>query len=209
VVDSGSADPYTDSLGHIWHADQAYVPGLTAWGYLPAGASTYANNHTIAGASEPILYQTERWWHESGGYRAEVPNGYYRVELRFAEIYPWAGLGGRVFSIAIEGARLVAGLDVAARVGRYVAYDLTLDTYVGDGLLSLDLLAQVGGPAIKAWAILPVAPCGEGATPTPTSVAGVAHYRVNAGGEAYVDAAAQTWAADQPTRREDGATSAA
>lgn len=208
-VASGRTTSYTDSTGKVWPADQVYRPGVTTWGYIEAAKSaTYATSHAISNTSDPPLYQVERWWTGNGGYRAELPNGYYRVALGFAEIYPWATRGARVFDVAVQGVTMMRDLDVAARVGQYTAYTVTLDANVTNGLLSIDFLSHAGSPAIQSIAVFTLTECDGGATgptPTPTATATPtqaasatgALYRVNAGGASYVDAQGYTWAADK------------
>jgi len=202
-VNSGGPQ-YVDSTGAIWWADQPYTPTITTWGFVPAANNlTYAVAHSINSTADPVLYQTERWWTGNGGYRADLPNGFYRLQLKFAEIYQWAARDTRVFDVAVEGYRLVQNLDVLRSAGLFSAYDVQLDVAVTDGQLTIDLLARVGSPAIKAIAVYPLAACGASAPPTPTptatAVAPVSSvvYRVNAGGAAYVDGAGNTWSADQ------------
>jgi len=204
-VNSGGLE-YLDSTNALWWADQPYTPTLTTWGWVPAPANTvFATSQAINNTTDPVLYQTERWWPGNGGYRAEVANGFYRVQLKFAEIYPWAARDTRVFDVAIEGYRLVQNLDVVRAANPFTAHDVQLDVAVNDGLLSIDLLARVGNPAIKAVAVYPLAACGGATphTPTPTATAttvvpvATVAYRVNAGGGAYVDGAGNAWSADQ------------
>ena len=91
-----AACPTPSGDGQLWLPDQPYT-GTVSWGYVPAtsSSSVYATIRTIAGADDQPIYQTERWWSGSGGYRFDVSNGYYRVVLKFAEIYPWAARGSR------------------------------------------------------------------------------------------------------------------
>ena len=89
-----------------------------------------------------------------------MPNGYYRVEMRFAEIDASMKVNARVFSVALQGRTVVSSLDVMAIMGLYTAYDVTADTYVGTGRLDLDLLPIKGAPGIQAVAVYPLATCG-------------------------------------------------
>ena len=84
-------------------ADRAYSAANT-YGYtLPGNAFTYSTGSAIANTVDDTLYQSERYWNASGGgYRFDVPNGQYQVDLKFAEIYQTAA-GRRVFDVVIEG----------------------------------------------------------------------------------------------------------
>lgn len=171
-ADSGASAAYTDSQGFTWLADQAYAAGVTLWGYT-AGGAAYNTTSAIRNTGDPRLYQSERWWSESGGYRFDLPNGYYSVTLKFAEIYPYTTLGGRVFDVRMEGATVTANLDVMKQAGHYGAYDLTALAYVADGALNVDFVKKAGNPAVNALAVVGMEPCPATPTPsaTPTSTA--------------------------------------
>lgn len=79
----GSA--YTDGLGKLWSADQAYTTG--GWGYA-TGGSAYSTVDAIANTTDDPLYQSERYV-TSGNleYRFTVSNGTYNVTIKYAEIY--------------------------------------------------------------------------------------------------------------------------
>jgi hypothetical protein len=94
-----------------------------------------------------------------------VPNGYYRVDMRFAEITASTKVNGRVFAIALQGRTVVSGVDVMAAVGLYTAYDLVLDTYVDTGRLDLDLIGIKDAPGIQALSVSPLALCSGVGTP--------------------------------------------
>ena len=213
-VNAGGPE-YTDSAGNLWNADQVYTSG--GWGYTPAGAGSYNTASPIGGTVDQALYQTERWGMAS--YRFTVPNGPYQVTLKFAEIYQFAYLGGRVFDVKIEGATVLANLDIYSQAGVNRAKDFTFSTQVNDGLLDISFVSKAGSPKINAIAITspgggssstatptatPAVPGGTAtntptATPTsdPSSPPTYA-MRVNAGGPAYTDSNGASWNADQP-----------
>ncbi len=216
-VDVGSAISYTDSFGHIWAADQAYAPGQNTWGYTAPGF-VYSTQHAIAATDDPKLYQTERWWPNSGGYRFSVANGNYEVTLKLAEIYAWASTGSRVFAVTIENSVVMTHLDVVQLAGQYTAYDVKFSVTVQDGLLNVDFRSEQGSPSLKAIMYERMATCGTGgpatptatpqppvsASPTPsaTPVAGAAPrcapLRIDAGATvAHSDSMGSVWRADQ------------
>src|SRR5262249_19011404 len=79
---------YTDSLAQNWAADTGFS-GTT---------SLFSVTVPIAGATEPYLYQSERWSSSTFQYQFSVPNGNYTVDLKFAEIYLTMA-GQRVFNV--------------------------------------------------------------------------------------------------------------
>lgn len=140
---NAGAGAYVDSLGHSWLEDTAYDPGLR-WGYLviPGQPSlTYSTGSPIAGTADPEIYRSERFWNAPNttyvyGYRFDVPNGQYRVELGFAEIY-WEQPGARVFNVHVED-RVIGPLDIYALVGANAAFSRAVIVTVNDGILNLD-----------------------------------------------------------------------
>ncbi len=161
---------YTDGSGNIWVADRAYSTG--SFGYTSAGnPGTYFRVVAIGGTVDDTLYQTERNWQASGGgYRFDVPNGQYQVDLEFAEIYAGTSGGQRVFDIVIQGAIVRSNLDIVSTVGSANAYDLRFVTTVSAGHLDISFTKRVGWPKISALHILPLAPVGTATvTQTPSN----------------------------------------
>ena len=212
-VNAGGPE-HTDSNGQVWSGDQVYTSG--GWGYLPGGAGSYSTASLIGDTADQALYQTERWG--MSAYRFTVANGPYQVTLKFAEIYRFAYLGGRVFDVKIEGATVLSNLDIFSQVGVNRAKDFTFSTQVNDGVLDISFAAKAGSPKVNAIAITSpgggpppatatATPSGPGgtatntptATPTtdPSAPPGYA-LRVNAGGSAYTDSNGASWNADQP-----------
>jgi uncharacterized repeat protein (TIGR01451 family) len=168
LVDVGSNAPYTDTQGGLWQADRAFG-GANTWGYTGASA-VYSTADHVWGTGDVALYQTERFWtNGNGGYRFTLPNGDYEVLLKFAEIYPGAKVGTRVFSVRIEGVEVLAHLDLMEIAGANTAYDALIPISVADGLLSVDFVAEQSLPALKAIAVRMPRPCT--ATPTPSATA--------------------------------------
>ena len=198
-INAGGA-AYTDSDGRLWQADQMYTTG--GWGAV--GGAIYTNPTPITGSDDGVLYQSHRWWNGNGSYKVTVPNGTYQVGLRFAEIYAPAIIGSRVFDVRLEGAIVRSNVDVMSAVGKYKAYDLTFsNVVVSDGVLNLDLMRRAGSPAVSGIEIVTQQQPEWAATATPsptltaTAPAGSTLYRVNAGGDAYMDVQGNVWSADQ------------
>lgn len=159
-VNAGSSSAYTDAQGRLWLADQQYVEGN--WGY-GAGAG-WSTGDPIAGTEDDPLYQTVHWGYGSWGYKFDVPNGDYSVELRFVEPY-FTEAGKRVFDVQLEGETVLADLDVYTVVGHDVAYDRTFDVTVTDGQLNVDFVSKVDNADIGAIQVV----VSGGPTPTPTA----------------------------------------
>jgi hypothetical protein len=129
-------------------------------------------NDKVTGAESVPVYQTVRF--DLRGYRFAVPDGNYKVTLRFVEpAYKQAGK--RVFGVKLQGRQVVAHLDVFERVGQFAALALSFpDIAVTRGELTLDFVPEIEFPCIAAIEI-------EGAHAT---------RKINCGGPEYQDFAA-------------------
>jgi len=128
----------------------------------------------IAGTEDDRLYQDVRYGH--GAYRISVPDGVYRVTLRFVEPH-YDRAGVRVFDVSVEGRKVLENLDVFAVAGKDRALDHSYEgVRVSDGGLDIGFTPRVEFPCIAAIDI-------EGA--------GGFVRKVNCGGPAYRD-----WEAD-------------
>jgi hypothetical protein len=144
---NAGGDLYTDTVGAIWSVDQAYVAG--SYGYT--GGRAVSTRRPIAGTPDQPLYQDGRvGGHE---YRFDgLPNGTYEVTLKFAEIQNQRA-GRRIFDVAIEGAPVLFGFDIAAAAGDInTAVDRTFVVSVTDGQLNVNFLIRrgFGVPLINA-----------------------------------------------------------
>lgn len=134
---------YPSSVGVTYEADNGYSAG-----------NTYSTNHDIFGTEDPVLYQSERWYKRNFTYSKALPNGKYRVILKFAEIY-FSNPDQRVFDVAVEGSLVVDNLDLAANAGQFVAWDETMDVTVTDGTLDIELIkGSANNPKISAILVL-------------------------------------------------------
>jgi len=86
-------------------------------------------------------------------YYIPVPNGRYAVTLKFVE----GQIGqkkGRVFDVLLQGRKVIDGLDVFDRVGKFRALDFTFrNVEVSNGRLAIDFADRIHYPAIAAIAI--------------------------------------------------------
>ncbi len=136
-------ESYTDVSGHVWEGDQMYSSG--SWGYV--GGEDYSHEAPISGTEDDELYESERYGME--GYRFDVPNGNYEVELHFAEIY-FHEAGRRLFNVILEDQPVITNLDIFANAGYAQAYILTFNCMVNDSVLNIDFFATVNFPKISA-----------------------------------------------------------
>ena len=147
-INSGGGS-YVDGSGNTWSTDSFYNTG-----------NTYSTGSSISGTADDVLYQSERWDPSASPelqYSITVPNGSYRVVLRFTEIYQGVFfVGGRVFDVSIEGVKVLDNLDIYSEVGGYAALTKTFDTSVADGTLNILFTHEVQNPKISAIEIIPL-----------------------------------------------------
>jgi uncharacterized protein (DUF2141 family) len=132
-----AGEQYTDRSGVVYKGDVNF-----------SGGQVYTTTAAIAGTNDGPLYQSERWGNFS--YNIPVSNGSYWVTLKFAEIYPYAYKGSRVFDVMIQGVKVISELDVFARVGKNQAYDVTIPVTVTDGKLTMEFYNSRGNAKVNA-----------------------------------------------------------
>ena len=180
-VAAGSQQSWTDSKGNVWSADT---------GFLGTTSSTWGVTNSIAGTSDPKLYQNERWGPNSTPihYQFAVPNGTFTVNLKFAELY-YSGPNQRIFNIALNGQAVLSNFDEYAAAGtNFTATDHVFTLVVTNGQVDIQLLPVVSNPTICAIEIVATAL----APPPPFSP-----IRVAAGSQtSYTDSHANVWSAD-------------
>jgi hypothetical protein len=114
---------------------------------LFSGGKTYRTTAAIAGTTDDVLYQSERYGNFS--YNVPVANGDYVITLKFAELY-FSSAGKRAFDVFIEGAKAVSKLDVFARAGKNAAYDVTVSVRVTDGMLNITFSSLINYAKVNA-----------------------------------------------------------
>jgi len=128
--------------------DQAAEP--LAEGARGGKAANYAGA-AIARTEDDLLYQTCRY--DMRGYDLSVPSGTYRVTLQFCEPH-FDSAGKRVCDVKIQGKTVAEKLDIFAQVGKFAAWDDTLDdVQVVDGRLTIDFVYAVSLPCISGIVI--------------------------------------------------------
>ncbi|MCX5906447.1 MAG: malectin domain-containing carbohydrate-binding protein, partial [Deltaproteobacteria bacterium] len=85
----------------------------------------YSNVHPIAGNPlDQELYYTERWGTFYYTIDGLTEGNRYLVTLKLAEIYPYAYQGARIFTVVIDGKRVIMDLDLFVWAGgKYKAFD--------------------------------------------------------------------------------------
>lgn len=159
---------YVDGLGRTWSADT----GAT-------GGSPQSSTVPIHGTADSKLYQTCRQG-ASFTYSFKVPNGSYKVNLKFAE--PWfTEAGGRKFDVKINGQRVLASFDAVTAAGaRFVAVDREFPSMVSNGILAIDFLAVAASPIVSAIEI--TEQTAVSLTPTAVSLTGGQRQQFTAAG---------------------------
>ena len=172
----GDFNPYKDRIGGEWyntpgdgfdrHTGAVYLNGnwldeaKTLAQVLPSatehtdpkdevlGGKTAAYAGTaIAGTDEDTLYQTCRY--DLGGYRLAVPNGTYRVTLKFCEPH-FDAPAKRVFDVRLQGNTVLTSFDIFSKAGKFAAHDEVFEGIeVSDGQLKLDLVNRVSMACIS------------------------------------------------------------
>ncbi len=78
-------------------------------------------NAAVESTDQEVVYQSVRYG--TKGYRLEVPNGLYRVTLKFNEPF-YGEAGRRRFGATVQGESVVNRLDLFAKTGKNREWDL-------------------------------------------------------------------------------------
>ena len=131
---------WRDKEGAEWCSDVGYNTGETAQIFRP-----------INGASEPELYQMERYGKDFT-YSLPVLPGEYQVKLRFAETYVKKE-GERVFDVFINGKKVLAHFDILKEAK---AFDTAVDkSFPGihpdaEGMIQIQFISSVQNAKVCA-----------------------------------------------------------
>jgi hypothetical protein len=133
----------TGSNNGVWQADTAFTGG-TAWG----------RSANVAKTVDQSAYQSMRYGNFS--YNVAVPNGSYRVVLKFAELY-WTSAGKRVFNVAINQQPALTNFDILAQpsTGPNTALDKTFQVTVTNGNINIAFSTFLDNAQVNAIEILP------------------------------------------------------
>ena len=149
----------------------------------PAGTNNgQVSSATVAGTGG-VVYQDQRYGTFS--YSFAVPNGSYRVRLKFAELYYGNAGSSGTFNVDLNGTRVLTNFDAyAAASGQNQGVDREFAVTVTGGQIQIAFTAVTDNPIVNGIEI--VGTVGSGFTPI----------RVNAGGGAYTDDRGVVWSAD-------------
>jgi beta-galactosidase len=152
-IKAGDIAGYASKDGQRFGSD-TYFAGGAARGVNPP--DTAPNKRTTVLADDERLYDSFREGEFS--YRVPLPNGRYRVQLKFEE--PSAtGLGERVFDVTANDVTKLREFDILkAAGGRLKGVDPYFDAAVDNGVLVLAFRPRRGSALVSALSITPLAP---------------------------------------------------
>jgi beta-galactosidase len=134
------------------YGSDTYFTGGEAQGVNPPDAS--AENRIKVAGGDPRLYDTFREGEFS--YRVPVPNGRYRISLKFAEPSASA-VGERVFDVDVNGATVLKGFDIFAAAGdKLKSVDRSFDARTSEGAMLIAFRPLKGKALVSAIAITPL-----------------------------------------------------
>jgi beta-galactosidase len=136
---------------HQRYGSDMYFSGGEGKGVTPP--DTPAEKRINVDASDPRLFDSYRMGQFS--YRVPVPNGKYKVTLRFVE--PTAAAAGeRVFNVSVNGKPLLKQFDVFAAAGsKLKGVEKTLQATAHDGVLLIEFTPVKGQAVVSSIAITP------------------------------------------------------
>lgn len=146
---------YTDSHGNTWAGDKGFADSWTgAFPEMPAQFASQRRTYSpVKGTADWKLFQHFRYGKDKLQYTFQLANGNYRVELYFVE--PWIGIGGsfypegkRLFDVAINGKKVLQGLDIRKTAGTNTALKKTVAVSVKNGKMVIDFPESRSGEAI-------------------------------------------------------------
>ena len=134
------------------HSTDILSPKLASSSFGAQGGRIARFTDPVENTEQDTVYQTVRYGSE--GYCLDVPKGIYRVTLKFNEpFYKESGL--RRFGVTVQGSTLAEGLDLVAKAGKNVAFDLVAEAVrVEDGVLSIGFIRAIENPCIAGIEIV-------------------------------------------------------
>jgi beta-galactosidase len=136
---------------HQRYGSDMYFSGGEGKGVNPPDTAT--EKRVNVDAADPRLFDSYRAGQFS--YRVPVPDGKYKITLRFAE--PTASAAGeRVFDVSVNDKRLLKQLDVFAIAGgKLKGVEKTVQAAAHDGALLIDFAPAKGEAVVSSIAITP------------------------------------------------------
>jgi len=152
-IKAGDISGYVSKDGQRYGSDM-YFAGGNAGGVNPP--DTAAGNRVSVLADDAQLYDSFRQGDFT--YRVPLPNGNYRVRLKFEEPTATAA-GERVFDVAANEVMRLEAFDILAAAGASLkGVDRTFDAAVSDGMLVLAFRPRRGNALLSALSITPLEP---------------------------------------------------
>jgi beta-galactosidase len=152
-IKAGDIAAYVSKDGQRFGSD-TYFAGGTAHGVNPP--DTAPRDRITVLADDERLYDSFREGEFS--YRVPLPNGRYRVQLKFAEPTATAP-GERVFDVTANDVMQLREFDILkAASGRLKGVDRFFDAAVDHGVLVLAFRPRRGSALVSAFSITPLAP---------------------------------------------------
>jgi beta-galactosidase len=146
AVNVGVKAEVVDGDGVIWEGDRPYRAG--SFGFIGGEATQFSKELPVRGTPQTPVYFTYRRGIQ--GYRFDVPDGAYELELRFAEPTAVAA-GERVFDVLVNDRVVVAGLDLFAQAGTGFAVPIVVQAQsVKSGGLHVTFVAKRGDAILSA-----------------------------------------------------------
>ena len=144
LINVGSNTQFISADKNIWEADRAYQTG--SWGFIGGKQNKISQN--IINSQDDPLYQTYR--QGISAYRFDIPDGNYKIELRFANSIE-SKSGERIFDVSANDRQLVENVDLFSTAGLLKPVVKTFEIQVKDGKgLSLDFHAKKGETILNA-----------------------------------------------------------
>ena len=151
-IKAGDIGGYLSKQGERFGSD-AYFAGGTAHGVSPPDTAPADRISVLA--DDARLYDSFR--DGEFAYRIPLPNGRYRVQLKFAEPTATAA-GERVFDVTANNSVALREFDIFKAAGRLKGVDRSFDAVVDNGTLVLAFKPRRGSALVSALAITPLAP---------------------------------------------------
>lgn len=142
---NAGGDAHTDSHGIYYLGDPLKGEVGTESDY---GRQLLAINRV--NKQDEILYQTERYHHDTFSYDIPVSgDGKYVLILKFCEVY-FNGPNMKVFDILLDRHKIISDLDIHALVGKGTAHDELIFFSISQGLLYLnEKKSEIRGSKLK------------------------------------------------------------
>ena len=144
-INVGSLAQYAEANGNVWINDKPYTAG--SFGYTGGVMQVFSRSEVIKNTDdEPMFYS---YLDSIESYRADVPDGEYKVTLCFAEP-KYVAAGQRVFDVSINDNKLITDLDLAAEAGFASAFKKTFVVQAKDGKgIQLKFTAKQGSALLN------------------------------------------------------------